>query len=142
MRVRAMKSGGGAKARGVEQALDHIWPDKIPEGLSAKERNNTVREWLIAKRLSVPNDIAKAIQRALNARQLRKNKTVGGTRHRPEIEPCLQKTGRPSRILGSRVSGARTIPTAITENRTMNGSDREMDTKAGNTSLPSAHVPG
>jgi hypothetical protein len=39
MRVRAMKSGGGAKARGVEQALDHIWPDKIPEGLSAKERN-------------------------------------------------------------------------------------------------------
>jgi hypothetical protein len=34
-----MKSGGGAKARGVEQALDHIWPDKIPEGLSAKERN-------------------------------------------------------------------------------------------------------
>jgi hypothetical protein len=76
MRVRAMKSGGGAKARGVEQALDHIWPDKIPEGLSAKERNNTVREWLIAKRLSVPNDIAKAIQRALNARQLRKDKTV------------------------------------------------------------------
>jgi hypothetical protein len=76
MRVRAMKSGGGAKARGVEQALDHIWPDKIPEGLSAKERNSTVREWLIAKRLSVPNDIAKAIQRALNARQLRKDKTV------------------------------------------------------------------
>jgi hypothetical protein len=50
--------------------------DNIPEGLSAKERNNTVREWLVAKRLSVPNDIAKAIQRALNARQLRKDKTV------------------------------------------------------------------
>jgi hypothetical protein len=76
MRVRAMKSGGGAKVRGVEQALDHIWPDKIPEGLSAKERNSTVREWLVAKRLSVPRDIAKAIQRALNARQLRKDRTV------------------------------------------------------------------
>jgi len=71
-----MKSRGGAKTRGVEQALDHFWPDNIPEGLSAKERNNTVREWLVAKRLSVPNDMAKAIQRALNARQLRKHKTV------------------------------------------------------------------
>jgi hypothetical protein len=65
-----------AKTRGVAQALDHIWPDKIPEGLSAKERNNTVRAWLVANRLSVPYDIAKAIQRALNARQLRKDKTV------------------------------------------------------------------
>ena len=71
-----MKSRGGAKTRGVEQALNHFWPDNIREGLSAKERNNTVRDWLVAKRLSVPNDIAKAIQRALNARQLRKHKTV------------------------------------------------------------------
>jgi hypothetical protein len=78
-----MKSGGGAKARGVEQALDHFWPDNIPEGLSAKERNNTVREWLVAKRLSVPKDIAKAIQRALNARQLRKDKTAPAPRSAP-----------------------------------------------------------
>jgi DNA modification methylase len=38
-----MKSGGGAKTRGVERALDHFWPGNIPDGLSAKERNNTVR---------------------------------------------------------------------------------------------------
>jgi hypothetical protein len=71
-----MKSGGGAKTRGVEQALHHLWPDKIPEGLSAKERNNIVRDWLAANELSVPNDIAKAIQRALKARQLKKDKPV------------------------------------------------------------------
>jgi hypothetical protein len=71
-----MKSGGGAKTRGVEQALDHFWPDKIPEGLGAKERNNIVREWLVAKRLSVPTDIARAVQRALKTRQLNKDKTV------------------------------------------------------------------
>jgi hypothetical protein len=57
-------------------ALDHLWPDKIPEGLSAKERNNIVRDWLAANELSVPNDIAKAIQRALKARQLKKDKPV------------------------------------------------------------------
>jgi hypothetical protein len=68
--VRPMKSGGGAKARGVEQALDHLWPDKIPEGLSAKDRNNTVHKWLVDNKLSVPGNIARAVQRA----QLRKNK--------------------------------------------------------------------
>lgn len=71
-----MKSGGGAKTRGVEQALDLLWPDKIPDGLSAKERNNIVRDWLAINELSVPNDIAKAIQRALKARQLKKDKPV------------------------------------------------------------------
>jgi hypothetical protein len=71
-----MKSGGGAKTRGVEQALDLLWPDKIPEGLSAKERNNIVRDWLAVNELSVPNDIAKAIQRALKERQLKKDKPV------------------------------------------------------------------
>lgn len=71
-----MKSGEGAKTRGIEQALDHLWPDKIPEGLSAKERNNIVCGWLVAKQFSVPNDIAKAVQRALKARQLRTDKIV------------------------------------------------------------------
>jgi hypothetical protein len=67
------------------QALDYVWTDNIPEGLSAKERNNTVRAWLVAKRLSVQNDIAKAIQRALNARQARKNKTVPAPRSRAAL---------------------------------------------------------
>jgi hypothetical protein len=63
-------------ARGNRAVRLVFWPDNIPEGLSAKERNNTVREWLVTKRLSVPNDIAKAIQRVLKTRQLRKDKTV------------------------------------------------------------------
>jgi hypothetical protein len=71
-----MNSGTGAKPRGVERALYHLFPDEIPEGLSAKDRNNMVRDWLVAHQLSVPTSIEKAVQRALNARKLRNDKTV------------------------------------------------------------------
>jgi DNA methylase len=45
--------------------------------------------------------------------------SFGGTKQRPEIEPCLRKAGRPSRILWSS-AGAQAIPTAIAEIRSMN----------------------
>ena len=59
------KSGSGAKALGVKKAMVHLWPEGPPDGLSAKDRNNQVRNYLTEKKLSVPTDLARAIQRAL-----------------------------------------------------------------------------
>jgi hypothetical protein len=61
----------GAKARGVKQAIEALWPDGVPDGLSAKDRDNKVVEWLRAKNLSVPANPGRMIQRVL--KQLQRN---------------------------------------------------------------------
>jgi hypothetical protein len=58
------KSGSGAKTLGVRKAMIHLWPEGPPDGLSAKDRDNQVRNYLTENKLSVPTDLAKAIQRA------------------------------------------------------------------------------
>jgi hypothetical protein len=58
----------GAKARGVLEAINQLWPGEIPEGLSAKERDNAIREQLSKNKSSAPQDLARAVQRALKAR--------------------------------------------------------------------------
>jgi hypothetical protein len=65
------KSGPGAKTRGIEQAIGQLWPSGIPEGLSAKDRNNMVIDWLRQKGYSVPGNPERAIQRVLKARLTR-----------------------------------------------------------------------
>jgi hypothetical protein len=55
----------------VLDAIDRLWPDKIPKGLSAKERNQQVLEQLKRDKSSIPKDLAKAVQRALQKRRLR-----------------------------------------------------------------------
>src|ERR1700731_2200854 len=44
----------------------------------------------------------------------------GGTKQRPEIEPCLRRTGRVSRMLRRNALGAQTIRRAIAAIRTPN----------------------
>jgi len=62
------KSGPGAKTRGIAQAIGQLWPNGIPKGLSAKDRNRAVIDWLGANGSSVPLSPERAIQRVLKAR--------------------------------------------------------------------------
>lgn len=64
-------SGPGAKTRGIAEAINQLWPNGIPIGLSAKDRNNAVIKWLNDKGYSVPINPERAIQRALSARRSR-----------------------------------------------------------------------
>ena len=59
------QSGSGAKTVGIKAAIADLWPDGIPKGPSAKERNNQIVEWLRSHNLSVPKGLERAIQRAL-----------------------------------------------------------------------------
>ena len=61
-------SGPGAKTRGVLEAINELWPDGIPAGLSAKERNNAILVWLRSKGYSIPSNPERTIQRVLKAR--------------------------------------------------------------------------
>jgi hypothetical protein len=57
--------GFGAKTRGILEAFEHLWPNEIPKGLSAKDRNKAVLEWLSCNSYSVPINPERAIQRVL-----------------------------------------------------------------------------
>ena len=60
------KTSSGAKSQGIEEAIKAIWCGNIPKGLSAKERNTKIIDWLTADELSVPS--VRTIQRVLKAR--------------------------------------------------------------------------
>jgi hypothetical protein len=53
----------GAKERGVADAIAALWPDDIPAGLAAKERNKAVAKWLRKNGCSVPTDVGRSVQR-------------------------------------------------------------------------------
>jgi hypothetical protein len=61
-------STAGAKTRGIFEAIDQLWPNEIPKGLTAKERNNAIRAQLEKNGSSIPRDLPRAVQRALKAR--------------------------------------------------------------------------
>ena len=61
------KSGPGAKTRGIAEAIGQLWPGGIPEGLTAKDRNRAIIEWLRDNKYSVPSQPERAIQRVLKA---------------------------------------------------------------------------
>jgi hypothetical protein len=64
-------AAAGAKTRGIQEAINQLWPGGIPEGLIAKDRNNAIRAQLGKNGSSVPRDqaLARAVQRALKARR-------------------------------------------------------------------------
>jgi hypothetical protein len=71
-KAQAKAATAGAKARGILEAINQIWggPDKIPRGLSAKERNNKIRDKIghnSGSRSKNDEAQAKAIQRVLKA---------------------------------------------------------------------------
>jgi hypothetical protein len=53
----------GAKERGVADAIAALWPDDIPAGLAAKERDEAVVEWLKKNGYSVPRVVSRMVQR-------------------------------------------------------------------------------
>lgn len=57
------KSGLGAKSEGVEDAIRHLWPGGIPAGLTAKDRNKNIREFL--RHRGVSSVSTRTIERAL-----------------------------------------------------------------------------
>jgi len=61
------QAGPGAKTIGIKMAIADLWPAGIPKGLTAKQRNNQIVEWLTSHGHSVPNGsgLQRAIQRAL-----------------------------------------------------------------------------
>lgn len=59
------KAAAGAKTKGVLEAIHQLWPDGIPNGLTAKDRDNAIRDQLSKTGGSVPQDLARAVQRAL-----------------------------------------------------------------------------
>ena len=60
--------GAGAKTRGIAEAINHLWPNGIPTGLSAKDRNKAVIDWLGENGCSLPTNPERAIQRVLKQR--------------------------------------------------------------------------
>jgi hypothetical protein len=56
---------GGAKSRGIKEAIAKLWPNGFPAGLTAKERNNRIIDWLRTQGLSVSGDISRTVQRAI-----------------------------------------------------------------------------
>ena len=63
------KSGPGAKAKGISEAISQLWPNQIPKGLSAKDRNKAIMDRIRQNGGSRPNSPERAIQRVLRARQ-------------------------------------------------------------------------
>jgi hypothetical protein len=63
----AAASGGpeptGAKSLAVWQAIQTIWPNGIPETITAIDRNNQIRNRLSSMGQSIPQDIGKIVQR-------------------------------------------------------------------------------
>ena len=69
---------GGALSRGIEEAIDQLWPDGIPKGLRAKDRNELIRKQVILNGGSVlsPDGFARAVQRVLKKRREQKSKQI------------------------------------------------------------------
>jgi hypothetical protein len=65
------QSRRGAKSRGIAEAIDTLWPNDFPNGLSAKERNKAIINWLEQAGYSLPTNPERAIQRVLKARRSR-----------------------------------------------------------------------
>jgi hypothetical protein len=65
------KSRPGAKSRGIAEAIKKLWPNGLPKGLSAKDRNNEIIKWLTDARYSLPTNPERAIQRVLKLRKVR-----------------------------------------------------------------------
>jgi hypothetical protein len=55
---------------GIRLALNALWPNGIPAGLRAKERDNQIREWLKSNKISIATDISRAVQRVLKKARL------------------------------------------------------------------------
>src|SRR5262249_28942467 len=70
------KSGPGAKMRGIGEAIDQLWPSGIPKGLSAKDRNRAIIEWLSSNGCSLPTNPERAIQRVLKTRPSQDDKAM------------------------------------------------------------------
>jgi hypothetical protein len=58
-----LRPKNGAKVAAVVQALNELWPGRIPDELSAKDRDRRITERLRTKGLSIPSP--RTIQRAL-----------------------------------------------------------------------------
>jgi hypothetical protein len=54
------------KILAILQACDALWPEGVSEGLSAKDRNQLINDWLKARKLSIPSP--RTIERALALR--------------------------------------------------------------------------
>jgi hypothetical protein len=61
------KFGPGAKTRGIVEAIGQLWPNEIPKGLSAKERNRAIIDRMKLNKSSIPKNPERAIQRVLKA---------------------------------------------------------------------------
>jgi hypothetical protein len=67
--VSKSRSGPGAKAQGISEAISQLWPNEIPKGLTAKDRNNAIIDRMIQNGSSISISPARAIQRMLRARK-------------------------------------------------------------------------
>jgi hypothetical protein len=61
--------GGGAKSIAIEQAIDQLWSNGIPKGLTAKGRNKAIISKMQENQSSLPTSPARAIQRVLAKRK-------------------------------------------------------------------------
>ena len=67
--ARDTSTSRGAKTQGILEAIDQLWPNGIPKGLVAKDRDNAIRRRLEENKSSVPQNLARAVKRALKARR-------------------------------------------------------------------------
>jgi hypothetical protein len=61
----SLKPGSSAISDGIRLAIGTLWPDGIPAGVRAKERDNQIREWLEDNKKSIPTDLSRAVQRVI-----------------------------------------------------------------------------
>jgi hypothetical protein len=53
--------GSGAISDAIRLAIDDLWPDEIPKGLRAKDRNTKIFEWLKDHKKSIPTALPRAV---------------------------------------------------------------------------------
>src|SRR5262249_14875433 len=61
----------GAKTRGVTEAVNQLWPEGVPKGLTAKERDQLVLKQLERNGSSIPTNLSRAVQRVLQEQRSR-----------------------------------------------------------------------
>jgi hypothetical protein len=63
------KAAQGSKTLGILEAIEQLWPDGMPKGLTAKDRNKAILDRLVNNGSSIPRAIERAVQRALRFRR-------------------------------------------------------------------------
>ena len=62
-------SGSRPISDGINKAIDALWPQGIPQGLRAKDRDREILRWLKENNKSISTNIGRAVERVLKEKR-------------------------------------------------------------------------